>query len=37
MINIADGSILLDMDVEPLGIMVLGNHRAGPDDPGFLR
>lgn len=37
MIDFTDGPVLLDMDVESPGIIVLGNHRVGMDDPGLFR
>ena len=37
MINLANCPVLLDMDVESVGIVIFGDHRVGLDDPGLLR
>ena len=37
MADVTNGAVLLDVDVEPVGVEVHGHHLAGPDDPALLR
>lgn len=35
-LNVADGTILLEVDVEPVGLEVLGDHGARLNNAAFL-
>lgn len=37
MLDVADGAVLFDVDVEPVGVVVPGDHHARLDDTAGLR
>lgn len=37
MLDVRDGAVFVDMDIEAVGLVILGDHHARLDDPVLLR